>query len=772
MLGLADRPARRHLYAAVAGHHGEPPVEPEFFEDLSGVESARRFVQELQVLDGLAVSDDTIMNEADAQRLSWSLAGLTVVADWVGSNRDWFAFKPPNAPTADYWQATLDRASVALSEVGLGRSRIASRSIVDAFPVFESLRPMQQAAVDIVIEDEPTLVVMEDSTGSGKTEAALILAQRMMQKGLGEGIYVALPTMATANAMFDRVGRIYRRLFSADSMPSLALAHGRREQNDLFREAIHRGALSSKSESRLVHEEGETVAAYCGGWIADNRKKTFLAEVGVGTIDQAFLSILPVRFAVLRLHGLARRILVIDEAHACDSYMTAELERLLEMQALLGGSAIVMTATLSDELRQQLVDAYLRGRARRGSRRDRRRAGRRDIESFVPVGEYPMLTVVSAEGRKETIDIDRAPELAREVLVQRIDRVDDAVEKLIGSAASGCACAWVRNTVDDAVEGFKRLRAQGVDAELFHARFAMGDRLDIEQRIVERFGPQGTDDERRGRILVATQVIEASLDLDFDVLVSDLAPVDSLIQRAGRLWRHMGRRPEADRPVSRRVLHVLSDDPDRVTGTDWNGSISKGSAFVYGLPILWRSAKAIFETGMIRQPEGLQALIEAVIGPDRPEVPEVLTARELEIEGEDFAKSARGKSNAVSPMNGYMNSKPRCSDDRFPTRADLDSVEVLLVRRCGDGLTPVIEGDGDGAMATIGLNQRLLSHLIDAGGAPDVSSTPDFASGWPTWRQENLTMLLVDSGGSIGTGGNYDCVVGLTRVHAASNEKG
>ena len=215
-----------------------------------------------------------------------------------------------------------------------------------------ALRPMQAAVTEVVLSDGPMLALIEDATGSGKTEAALILAQRMLEKGKGRGIFFALPSMASSDAMFTRMHGPLGHIF--EGQPSLALAHGRRKLNAEFSDLSGRWYASE--------EELDTGEA-CAPWIADDRRLSLLAEIGVGTVDQALMSVLPTRFHTLRMAALATRILIIDEAHDYDPYMETELKALLRFHAMFGGSAIVMTATLPTRMRDGYATAFLSGRS-------------------------------------------------------------------------------------------------------------------------------------------------------------------------------------------------------------------------------------------------------------------------------------------------------------------------------------------------------------------------------------------------------------------------
>lgn len=751
--------ARLELYAAVAGHHGEPPERERRFRDKIGVPAALAFIEELDQL--LPHCKDINLTENQAKKLSWSLAGLTVASDWIGSNEEWFPYTSSEMETEHYWETTKIAAVRAVDYSHIGGACVAdAKTFIELFDI-GTPRPMQQAAVGVALPKSPTLFIMEDTTGSGKTEAAVMLAHRMMCNGLGEGVYIALPTMATANAMYARMGKSYRQLFKVSpgdspelsSVPSLALAHGHRHLDPAFREAVGASLMQQQIDEKTSSSEGSSDAmAFCAGWIADNKRKTFLAEVGVGTMDQAFLSVLPVRHAVLRLFGLGQRILIVDEAHACDPYMQAELCQLLQMQAALGGSAIVMTATLTINLREKLARSY--------------QSGLTDTPNDCDMdGNYPLLTMVTKEKiqskRVEAIELGK-----RQLPVRRVASVEEAAALVVEAANKGAAVAWIRNTVDDAIAAFDAVRQHSGDVQIFHARFALYDRLAIERKVVSQFGPEANANDRRGKILIATQVIEQSLDLDFDFLVTDLAPIDALIQRAGRLWRHMDIRPANGRPVPSAILHVLSADPNDVSDSHWGQAQTGASEYVYGTSLLWKTAVAIFDAAVIDSPHGLRALLDAVTGDSQPDVPAVLEHDNDELIGKEYALRARGADNAVKPLQGYQVSKPRSSEEKFPTRADMNSVRVLLVRMVDSKLCTWIDSaeDSDGTLSEVNLRQNLWNTLKAECSMPSDGPAPDCVEQWPMWRKDSLRMLLIGTDGCIGTGGRYNPQIGLLRT--------
>ena len=733
-----DAHARGELYAAVSGHHGGPERSNDRREivrrkmaigdEAEGV--ARSWTSLLlELLPGGSLAG---IDQRVARRLSWALSGLTVAADWVASNAKWFPPASPDLAPVDYLKRARSQAADAVGHAGLDASPLASVKDARSLTGVPELRPMQSAAASAVLPDGPALVLLEDATGAGKTEAALILAYRMMASGHARGLFFALPTMATANAMFGRMMGAASRLFA--HRPSLSLVHGRSHLHSGFRALV--GA-----------EDDPTPEAGCARWLADDRRRSLLAEIGVGTIDQALMGVLPTRFSTLRLFGLTDRILIVDEAHAYDPYMQRQLETLLRMQAMNGGSAIVMTATLPLEMRRAYAKAF--------------RSGLGCQEAALDHWEYPALAVVGAESRAEVVA--PAPAARRSIGVERIDNADEMVELLMASAGSGAACVWVRNAVDDAIAAVEVLRARGCSTHLLHARFALGDRLRHEDAVMRRFGRLG--DRRAGQVLVATQVVEASLDLDFDVMVSDLAPIGALIQRAGRLWRHMDWRPANARPVPGPSLTILSPDPDDVKDQHWLNDLLDRGAYVYRHDDQWRTARAIFVADEIREPDDLRVLIEAVHGPDAPQVPEPLERAQIEHDGATLGDTALAQQNVVVPEDGYLKGTKGgvWSDERYPTRLGAEEATLVLARREADGLLPWWSHEEEPALAwtlsEVRCNRNRLPAALPDQSAEDIGR---LKASWPRGKRDYLTVCPVSEGGVICAGLHYDPQWGLT----------
>lgn len=728
---------RRNLYAAVAGHHGGPPQNLDYRKHMdqtrqighAATAAARDAIAVVAPLF-LGASLDG-MSEPDSRRLSWALSGLTVQSDWIGSNPEWFGPQEGGISAKTYWEQALERAGVAISAAGLHWARPSPDGATRVLPTTAEYRPMQQAAAEVSLPRGPLLAVIEDSPGSGKTEAALILAARLMAAEKGDGFYFALPTMATSNAMLARLEQVAPRLFSG--RPSLALTHGRAGLNPLFRKLVGREAS----------DRGASVS--CGKWLADDRRRVLLADVGVGTIDQALMAVLPTRFNTLRLRALSTRVLIVDEAHEFDPYMEAQLQRLLEFHAMMGGSAIVMTATLPLAMRNGYVGAFQTGL---GARRP----------TPVTAGAYPMLTVT---GRKiATSLVDPAPYTRRDVAIRRLDHEAAAIAVLMDGAKQGAACVWIRNTVDGAISAVKALRVAGADPDLLHARFAVADRLKHEAALQARFGRKGTG--RIGRVLVATQVIEASLDLDFDVMVADLAPIGPLIQRSGRLWRHMDVRPSTARPVPGPVMHVLSPDPDQVSDSKWLYDVLDNGALVYPLDLQWRTARELFDRGRIRTPDELRELIEAVHDPVRKAVPDALQEAELETMGRHLSEAQQALNQVLDARDGYdqLQMQRVFEDDRFPTRLGVPQVTLRLAR-AEDGALKPWAGEGSRGWRSSEVRISASRYAQLAGVDQDRHEIATLRKRWPDWKLSAVLVAPVGKDGRICEGLRYDHCLGI-----------
>ena len=744
------------VIAAIAGHHGIPPKGDESGARESDaqrdpqlgpkcVEVALAAFYVLRDLIGPPPFPSLETQEQTA-RWSWRLSGLITLADWVGSDTSHFPFKPVDMQPKDYWPQALEQAKEAIKRKGLFPQTPGSRpSYAQVAPQVTAPRPMQKLAEEIPLADGAQLFILEDTTGSGKTEAAIMLAARMMAKGKGEGLYFALPTMATANAMYERLSSAYKNLFaSSATLPSLVLAHGRSCLSEAFSTIVNRTDMDNGGD--------DETAAFCAAWIADDRRKAFYADVGAGTIDQAFLSILPKKHLTLRQYGLAGRILIVDEAHCFDAYMGEELFRLLELHAQNGGSAIVLSATLSLQQRRDMAKAFADGLGLPNSD---------ELSDQLSKEAYPLLSSVALDGIQES-EPDFDPALRRSVTV-KVERLPDrsmVQTQAISAAREEAAVLVLCNAVDEAIAVHESLAAS-VDSpdrvHLFHARFAQGHRQKIETDVLSRFGRDAKATDRAGHILVATQVVEQSLDLDFDIVISDLAPVDLIIQRAGRLWRHLDQRPPQRRPIEERRVLVVSPNPDEVEDEDWLEPALGKAAFVYQhAGVMWRSAKALFDAGRIDTPDSFRRLIKRVYANE--DVHPVLKEKQDQDEGQKIAESTHGQLNVVNLQGGYGGLPAELSNSEYiGTRLGEETTMLRLARLKAGRLVPLCAAPSpDKAWA---LSETQVREKFLAGALPPPEDQPlqeQAKSDWPEWEQREIWIAVVEGDGRVRLEGAKD----------------
>ncbi|ESQ74771.1 CRISPR-associated helicase/endonuclease Cas3 [Asticcacaulis sp. AC402] len=702
------------LHAAFS-HHGTPVEDGVKLSNVMSATSRQAvedFIKAVMVLLGPASSQAHDKTARTSE--TWRVAGLVTLADWIGSNveNDWFPYEDTAFTLESYWPRACAKAKNAL-----GETRLAEAMAATAFDLSTYLGPEAQAtplqawAQAQAPSAGPNLYIIEDLTGAGKTEAALILANRLMQGGAAEGLYWALPSMATANGLYERVRQGYRRLFADGPEASLVLAHSARDLNMGFQASLGSGHVHPglKGANELPAE------AHCAAFVAEDRKKTFLAQIGVGTVDQALLAVLPVRHQALRLAALSRRVLVIDEAHSFDPYMNKGLEALIGFHTALGGSTIILSATLTQKLKGRFIKAF----------------GAPQPPSLSQA--FPLVTHINSEKVLIEQPVDVARGTRRDLSICRFDNPDSAMADLLSKASEGACAVYVRNTVADAMTAFHQLRAaapEGVTVHLFHARFTLGDRISRENRVLDLLGKQSTPDTRRGQIIIATQVVEQSLDLDADYMATDLCPIDLLIQRAGRLHRHD--RPGRSEPQLWLVGPQANDD---ATETWYSALFPKGQYVYPNVGQLWRTMRVITRAGgLMLQSGSPRDLIEPVFGDDL-DIPPTLEAQSQKAESQGQADSAVARLNFLDPTQGFERGRGAWdSDTRTPTRLGEPTLTLRLAKWADGVLAPWATAE------TPHLRWR-LSEITIRGGlcaetlAPDAVCEQAIATAQARWPQ-------------------------------------
>lgn len=517
----------------IGGHHGSFPAP-------GARKDARRRIQRDEPLEWQELRRETnqtlqtifLLNPAAQQTLHQSaaimaLTGFTILCDWIGSNSDFFP-PAPQEPFERYLALSRDRAVQAVQRAGFFLPEIseAPTTFSALFADIAQPRPLQ-AAVDAIpdaVLRQPCLVVIEGPTGEGKTETALAVAHRIAHLQGSDEFYYALPTTATSNQMYGRVQAYLNERLHLETPVRL----------------VHSQAFLRQDQVPMrptLNGEKDPQPALSLDWFSP-KKRALLAPFGVGTVDQTELGALNVPHHALRLVGLAGKTLILDEVHAYDAYMTTILGSLLGWLSALGASVILLSATLPRSRREQLARAF----------------GAALPEEPQALEHYPLL--YAAAGSTVYTAAPPAQQTRRTIALHWLHFADDdprakARWLLDQVGARGCWC-WICNTVQRAQQLFQALDDQAdphVLRILIHSRFSAADRERIEAQLQNYFGPTG--DRPMRAVVIGTQVLEQSLDLDFDGMVSDLAPVDLLLQRAGRLHRHLWRKPQD------RGAHVL-----------------------------------------------------------------------------------------------------------------------------------------------------------------------------------------------------------------------
>jgi CRISPR-associated endonuclease/helicase Cas3 len=550
---------------------------------------------------------------------------------------------------------------------------------------------VQVAAAEAAIaQSEPGMIVVEAPMGEGKTEAALLAAEILAARTGAAGCVVALPTRATTDAMFSRVLAWMRRIPALATDTSVTLAHGNASLNDSFRGLLAGGHVRAIGGwDAKEGEEGVREVGIAHRWLR-GRKKGLLAQFVIATVDQVLFAGLKSRHLMLRHLGLAGKVVIVDEVHAYDVFMSRYLDRVLHWLGAYGTPVVLLSATLPPARRADLVNAYTSGQA--GVRG--RRAARVGLE---PKSGYP---VVSATGMSPRSVVASRP--SRDVVLERLDDdLDVLIAKLRTELADGGCAVVVRNTVRRVQATAERLSvefgAEHVTAT--HSRFLACDRARLDAELLRRFGPPTPSVQRPAvHIVVASQVVEQSLDVDFDLMVTDLAPVDLVLQRIGRLHRHDRPRP----PRLRRARCVL------VGVEDWAAApvraVAGSRGYVYDEDALLRSAALLHDRDTITLPDQIPSLVQDAYG-DAPLGPASWR------EAMDRARAARQRSDGhrrerastfliaevgkpTARLDGWVLAGVGDPDETprggGQVRDGAENLEVLVVQRDRDGglLTP------------------------------------------------------------------------------------
>jgi CRISPR-associated endonuclease/helicase Cas3 len=538
------------------------------------------------------------------------LAGLTTVSDWIGSGS---LFEDPN----EEWQSKIEQA---LDAAGFVQPQlIPGLSFFDVF----GFAPKATQTKLIEAANQPGVYVLEAPMGLGKTEAALYTAYQLLERKLATGIYFALPTQLTSDKIHERVNAFLSKVLADES--------------------IHKQALLVHGAAWLKQEMGEE-GNPGGAWFTQG-KRGILAPFAVGTIDQALMAVMNVKHGFVRTFGLAGKVVILDEVHSYDSFTGTILDALVQALRQLQCTVIILSATLTQERRAKLL-------------------------GITPVAtSYPLITAQPNAGKFAEVSVDVIPDVSVAIVHQQ---EANAIVEALRRAEEGQQVLWIENTVKEAQELYKKLSARaneiGVACGLLHSRFTKTNRAANENIWVNCFGKDGAEARaRQGRILIGTQVLEQSLDIDADFLVTRIAPTDMLLQRLGRLWRHI----ETARPATaQREAWILA--PDLAAGIASPELAFGATAKVYAPYVLCRSLMVWQSRTQVQLPGQIRELIEATYA---KQVEAELMAKYLH-----QVEATRKKLEQFALLGLSKGSKTQPEEKAQTRHSDLESSEVLLIR--------------------------------------------------------------------------------------------
>lgn len=561
------------------------------------------------------------------------LAGLTSVADWIGSSS---LFDNPITDWQPLIKQSLDNAGFIRPEI---KADLSFAKIFNFEPHDSQTKLFEHAT-------QAGVYILEAPMGLGKTEAALYAAYKAMSYGQATGIYFALPTQLTSDKIHDRVNQFLEKILDDNSSHKKALL-------------LHGNAWLKEIE---LGKEGNPDSS----WF-DNKKRGILAPFAVGTIDQALMAVMNVRHGFVRSFGLAGKVVILDEVHSYDAYTGTILDALVKALRDLHCTVIILSATLTQERRAQLV-THSDGRGENIGVEGNPNGSWETPPQALGSQHYPL---ISAQPYGEKLqELTVATLENHTVKIHCCQDDSEAIEEALIRAEQGQQVLWIENTVAEVQELFRvlntRASSMDIDCGLLHSRFLKTDRTDKESHWVKLYGKDNTEERQaKGRILVGTQVLEQSLDIDADFLISRFAPTDMVLQRMGRLWRH--KNLDRNKSAQCEAWLLVPELNAAIENTDLFGK----SAFVYAPYVLCRSLNVWYELERVSLPSDIRKLIEATY-----------------FENEEVGKMRRYKSK-LEKKRGELNqlalfglskagkTLPETASTRY---SEQDSVQVLLLR--------------------------------------------------------------------------------------------
>ena len=574
-------------------------------------------------------------------------AGMVCIADWISSDENNFK----NDLTASFVEMKKEAERI-VQRIGWRCPELKpGLAFRDVFPFEpnEAQKRLCEAATG------PGIYVLENTMGAGKTEAALYAAYRLISSGANRGLFFALPTRLTSNKIYERVQAFLKAV-------SVEPQHTR---------LIHGSAWLEASGGKEMAPGKE--------WFAPS-KRALLEPFGVGTIDQALKGVLNVKHFFVRLAGLAGKVIIIDEAHSYDAYMFYLLKNLCHILVELNCTVIVLSATLPFERRAELLG---------------------QSSGQIPPVTYPRLTL----NKDGTFSQSGLMPSRRTTVNLRCISPESVVAEAIRAARNGCNTAIIVNTVQDAQALFRQIKSEMLEEEfpvgLLHSRFPPWRRNEIESFWLGRLGKTAGPDRPRGSILVSTQIIEQSVDLDFDFMISEMVPSDLMFQRMGRLWRH--NRPErpCEAPVFCWSDHGLRDAKSAKDVKTCAGS----NSYIYAPWLLLRSERIWSVRDSVVVPDHMDEILEFNYNTADP-ADEVERELLRELNKQVQSKTTTARTASQLSLSGQLTVSGDDSDEAATRLSDYPQMPVLLVLSLQNAGSDCALTLSDGTRLSVILNEK------------------------------------------------------------------
>ncbi|MFD1485499.1 CRISPR-associated helicase Cas3' [Lacticaseibacillus baoqingensis] len=743
--------------AIIGGHHGKPESRPP--RDQLSVYTANYwqkdhdpaiqqhwqavqtelFQQGMKLAGYQAVAELPVIDQPQAVMLE----GLLIMADWLASSEslgDDSVLFPLISIEQDLNDIDLTgRFENAMGNWYLGED-IAPQGMPDRDTVYAERfgyqpRPVQQKLTTVLDETiDPGIVIIEAPMGLGKTEIALVAAEQLAYRSGRRGLFFGLPTQATANAMFDRVVAWLQALPGTEAaVRSIELLHGKARFNQHFQQLPDAANIESKN------------AVSVNSWFSG--KKRILDEFAVGTIDNLLVMALKQKHLALKHLGLSKKVIILDEVHAYDAYMSQYLYRAIRWLGAYHVPVVILSATLPKAKRNALLAAYFAGKYGR-----KLSASAADLSALPADWEqseaYPLMTML--DGRK-VVQITKfagvSDQLPQAITVET-DDAEDAVliKQVIDSIAAGGVAGVIVNTVKRA-QNLARMVPDDIPLIVLHSAFLAPDRTRQEQQLQAAIGKLGARPARM--IVIGTQVLEQSLDIDFDILYTDIAPLDLLLQRAGRLHRHAITRPEQ-----------LQQPRMIVMGIQGPGKFADADELIYSRYLLLKTVHYL--PAVLQLPTDISCLVQLVY--DREHEPEIVGLQEAKAEFDAQIATAQKKAQVFqikkpdrgrrATLHGWLD-RSLTSVDKDEQRAQAavrdiqETLEVILIRHTvvADQLVdgrPLAQCTSQEIAAQVVRLPRAVSIDINAAIAELEKTTHHFFSQWQTdkWLKGALVLPL------------------------------